>query len=75
MCLPQRLSAGKVRNTMEVLAQRLLRKAAQKIGGPELLAKHLGVSTSTLRKWLNGEDLPPAKVLHKAADIVLDDKT
>jgi transcriptional regulator with XRE-family HTH domain len=69
---------------MEVLARRLLTKAAQKIGGSELLAKHLGVSTSTLRQWMststlqqwmNGEAIPPAEVLHKAADLVLDDKT
>jgi hypothetical protein len=59
---------------MEVLAQRLLTKAAQKIGGPEVLAKHLGVSRSTLQHWMDAKDLPPAEVLHKAADLVLDDK-
>jgi hypothetical protein len=83
-CLAEWPSAGKVVSAMELLARRLLTKAAQKIGGPELLAKHLGVSTSTLQQWMStstlqqwmdGEAIPPAEVLHKAADLVLDDKT
>jgi hypothetical protein len=59
---------------MEALAQRLLTKASEKIGSTELLAKHLGVSTSTLQQWMNGEDLPPAEIFHKAVDLLLHDK-
>ena len=59
---------------MEALAQRLFTKAAQKIGSPELLAKRLGVSTSTLQRWMKGEDVPPAEMFHKALDVILDDK-
>ena len=58
---------------MQALAQRVLTKAAQKMGSPELLAQHLGVSISILREWINGEKLPPADLIHKAADLVRDD--
>ena len=59
---------------MEALARRLLKEAAQEIGGPELLAKYLGVSISTLQHWMSGKDVPPAKIFHKALDLLLDDK-
>ena len=59
---------------MQALAQRVLTKAAQKMGSPELLAQHLGVSIVILRQWIDGEKLPPAELIHKAADLVRDDK-
>jgi transcriptional regulator with XRE-family HTH domain len=59
---------------MEALARRLLQEAAQRIGGSELLAKHLGASTSALQQWMNGKDVPPAEIFHKALDLLLDDK-
>lgn len=59
---------------MEALARRLLKKAAEEVGGPELLAKHLGVSVSTLQQWMNGKDVPPATIFHKALDLLLNDK-
>ena len=59
---------------MEVLARRLLEKAAQEIGGSELLAQHLGVSISTLQQWMKGHDVPPAEIFHKALDLLLNDK-
>ena len=58
---------------MEALAQRLLEEAAEEIGGPELLAKYLGVSTATLQHWMNGKDVPPAEIFHKALDLLLED--
>jgi hypothetical protein len=59
---------------MQALAQRVFTKAARKMGSPELLARHLGVSISVLHGWINGDKLPPAELIHKAADLVLDDK-
>ena len=54
--------------------RRLLKEAAQKIGGSELLAKHLGISTFNLQQWMNGKDVPPAQIFHKALDLLLNDK-
>lgn len=59
---------------MEALAQRVLRKAAAKVGGAEALARYLGVPARTLHEWLESQRLPPAEYIHKAADLVLDDK-
>ena len=59
---------------MQALAQRVLTKAARKLGSEELLAKHLGVPDSTLRGWINGEQVPPADLIRRAADLVLDEK-
>jgi hypothetical protein len=59
---------------MQALAQRVLTKAARKMGSPELLAQHLGVPISVLRGWIDGIKLPPAELIHKAADLVLDDE-
>jgi hypothetical protein len=59
---------------MQALAQRVLTKAAHKMGSLELLAQHLGVSISVLRGWINGDKLPPAELIHRAAELVLDDK-
>ena len=45
---------------MHALGQRVLINAARKLGGPELLAKHLGVEDAALRAWIDGEqDLQP----------------
>lgn len=48
------------------LAQRILVKAAQKLGGAAALAKFLGVSEATLGEWIAGKDVPPAEVILKA---------
>lgn len=58
---------------MQALAQRVLTKAAKKMGSPELLAQHLGVSPSVLTEWINGKEVPPAELIHKAADLVRND--
>lgn len=58
---------------MHALGQRVLINAARKLGGPELLAKHLGVEDAALRAWIDGEQVPPAEIIHKAADLVLGD--
>lgn len=50
-----------------------LSAARHKLGGPELLAKHLGVEDAALRAWIDGEQVPPAEIIHKAADLVLGD--
>lgn len=58
---------------MQALAQRVLAKAASKLGSTEALATHLGVQRSTLQEWLDGRQIPPAELIRKAADLVRDD--
>jgi hypothetical protein len=61
---------------VEVLAStevqnRALRRAAELLGGPEELAKHLGVPQSYVRVWLRGKPIP-ATVFLRTVDIISD---
>lgn len=50
---------------------RALHRACQILGGVKALAKHLGVSASTLHRWLEGDEVPPASIFLKAVDLIL----
>lgn len=57
------------------LAQRVLARAATRIGGADRLAKHLGVPPATLEVWLQGTEVPPVEMILKAVDLVIDDRS
>jgi hypothetical protein len=50
---------------------RALHRACLILGGAEQLSRHLGVSESALRAWLEGRDEPPQMVFLAAVEIVL----
>ena len=50
---------------------RALHRACLILGGAEQLSRHLGVSESVLRTWLEGRDDPPQMVFLAAVEIVL----
>jgi len=50
---------------------RALHRACLILGGAEQLSRHLGVSESALRTWLEGRDDPPQMVFLAAVEIVL----
>lgn len=50
---------------------RVLHRACQKAGGVGALAQALRVSEDLLHRWLEGEDVPPAKIFLKAVDLVM----
>ena len=50
---------------------RVLHRACQVLGGVDQLAEHLRVSKTMLRRWLEGEDVPPSVVFLKAVDLIV----
>lgn len=50
---------------------RALHRACLILGGVEHLSRHLGVSESGLRSWLEGREDPPQMVFLAAVEIVL----
>jgi hypothetical protein len=50
---------------------RVLHRACQALGGVDQLARHLKVSRALVHSWLEGEDVPPAKIFLKAVDLIL----
>jgi DNA-binding transcriptional regulator YdaS (Cro superfamily) len=57
------------------LAQRVLARAAARIGGADRLAKHLAVEPATLEIWLQGGQVPPVEAILKAVDLVIDERS
>ena len=55
------------------LAQRILVKSAHKLGGVAALAKHLGMSEGTVGDFIAGKMVPPAEVMLKAVEPLLDE--
>ena len=55
------------------LGQRVLAKAALRVGGASALAACLKVSESQLAAWLAGTAVPPAEVIMRAVGLVLDE--
>lgn len=51
---------------------RMLCRAAEKLRGIPELAAALAVSEATLRRWMNGESMPPESVLAASMEIFLD---
>jgi hypothetical protein len=56
------------------LAQRVLVRAARRIGGAEALAAHLRVAPARLARWLAGKEVPPTEILLRAVDVVVDER-
>jgi hypothetical protein len=57
----------------QALAARLLRRAAEIVGGTAQLCYDLHVPSSELARWLAGEEEMPRGVFLKVVDIVLAD--
>lgn len=57
----------------QALAQRLLIKAAQKLAGVTALADFLQVLEGTLAVWIAGKEVPPATVILKAVELLIDE--
>ena len=57
------------------LAQRVLAKAAARIGGADRLAKYLAVEPATLEIWLQGREIPPVEAILRAVDLVIDERS
>ena len=58
---------------IQALSQRILAKAAHKLGGVGALAKHLGVGDATIGDWLAGRQIPRAEVILKAVSVLIDE--
>ena len=52
-----------------------MRRAVQVCGGLDALGDALNVSTSTLEKWLSGEEQPPLDTFTQAVGLVLEATT
>jgi len=57
------------------LAQRVLAKAAARLGSADRLARHLAVPPATLEIWLLGTEVPPVEAILRAVDLVIDDRS
>lgn len=57
------------------LAQRVLARAAARVGGADRLAKYLAVAPTTLDTWLQGIEVPPVEAILRAVDLVIDERT
>ena len=51
---------------------RVLQRAAETLGSPDELRKHLQVPMSDLRLWLRGEATPPDSIFLKVVDLLAD---
>lgn len=58
---------------IQALSQRILAKAAHKLGGLGALAKHLGVGDATIGDWLTGRHIPTAEIILKAVSVLIDE--
>jgi hypothetical protein len=52
---------------------RTLSKAAELIGGPAKLCRHLRVPADELQKWLEDRAAPPIGVFLRAVDLILEE--
>jgi DNA-binding transcriptional regulator YdaS (Cro superfamily) len=57
------------------LAQRVLARAATRIGGADRLARYLAVAPATLEVWLQGTEVPPVEAILRAVDLVVDERS
>jgi DNA-binding transcriptional regulator YdaS (Cro superfamily) len=57
------------------LAQRVLARAAARVGGADRLARYLAVEPATLELWLQGSAVPPIEAILRAVDLVIDDRS
>ena len=54
-------------------SRQILARAAVLIGGPEVLASRLDISSPVLKRYLEGDQEIPSSVLLRAIDIILED--
>jgi hypothetical protein len=47
----------------------VLQRAAEDIGGVEILRDWLGVTDAELKRWMDGEEIAPTPVFNKAVRI------
>jgi hypothetical protein len=57
---------------IQALAQRMLVQSAHKLGGVAALAKHLGLGEGTVGEFIQGKLVPPAEVILKAIEPLID---
>ena len=62
----QNCAAVKPDPQLQALAQRVMVKSAQKLGGVAALAQHLGVSEATVGDFVTGKVVPSADLVLKA---------
>ena len=60
------------RKQIQALAQRMLIQSAHKLGGVGALAKHLGLGEGTVGEFIQGKLVPPAEVILKAIEPLID---
>ena len=58
---------------IQALAQRILVKAAHKLGGVEALSKYLDIGEATLGDWVAGRFVPPVEVILKTVSLLVDE--
>ena len=58
---------------VQALAQRILVKAAHKLGGISALAKHIGLAEGTVGDFIQGKIVPSAEIITKAVEPLLDE--
>jgi DNA-binding transcriptional regulator YdaS (Cro superfamily) len=56
--------------TQNPLHREVLAQAAELAGGPARLAKHLGVETAKVQRWIQGKTPPPSKVVFAALNLI-----
>jgi hypothetical protein len=47
----------------------VLQRAAEDVGGVEVLRDALGVADADLKRWMDGEELAPTPIFNKAVQI------
>jgi hypothetical protein len=57
---------------LQALSQRILVKAAGKLGGASELAKYLGIGDATLGEWIAGKSVPPSETILKAVSVMVE---
>jgi hypothetical protein len=60
---------------MATVHARALRRAAEILGGIDELAKFLHVPSFVLKRWVQGNAVPPLGVFLKAVDLIGEHKT
>ena len=56
------------------LYRRWFERLVEDFGGPEEISRRLNVPTTTLQRWLEGNEAIPYSLVLRAADLVLDRK-
>jgi hypothetical protein len=60
---------------IQALSQRIVAKAAHKLGGVAALSKLLGVGDASLGDWIQGRNVPPPEVILRVVSLLVDEPT